>query len=59
MEVRRDRAKRTLELRQTAYIDCMLEKFGMGDCRPVATPADAGLELQGSVGATFVPTRST
>jgi hypothetical protein len=45
MEVRRDRATRTLELRQTAYIDRVLERFGMSDCVPVSTPAVEGLQL--------------
>jgi len=45
MEVRRDRAKRTLELRQTAYIDRVLERFGMANCRTAATPAEVGLQL--------------
>jgi hypothetical protein len=45
MEVRRDRARRTLEIRQTAYVDRMLERFGMGECRPVATPMEERLQL--------------
>lgn len=43
MQIIRDRKARTLEIRQTAYIDQMLEKFSMADCKPVTTPADGVL----------------
>ena len=43
MEVRRDRTRRTLELVQTTYIDMMLERFGMSQCKPVSTPAEGVL----------------
>lgn len=39
IEVRRDRANRTVELVQSAFVDQFLERFGMSDCKPVATPA--------------------
>jgi hypothetical protein len=45
MEVRRDRKKRTLEIVQTSYIKQMLERFGMADCNPVATPAEPNVHL--------------
>jgi hypothetical protein len=45
MEVRRDRARRTLEIRQTPYIDRLLRRFGMEDCSTVATPVEVGLQL--------------
>jgi transposase InsO family protein len=38
MEVRRDRGKGVLEINQTAYIDQMMQRFGMADCKPVPTP---------------------
>jgi hypothetical protein len=38
MQVHRDRAKGTLELDQTAYIDQLLQRFGMADSKPVSTP---------------------
>jgi hypothetical protein len=40
MEVHRDRARRTLEITQTAYIDQVLQRYGMADCKPVATPME-------------------
>ena len=43
MEVVRDRSKHTVELRQTAYVDRILERFGMADCSPVPTPAAEGV----------------
>jgi hypothetical protein len=43
MQVIRDRARRTLELKQTAYIDLMLARFGMQDAKYVKTPAEGEL----------------
>jgi hypothetical protein len=43
MEVRRNRAKRTIEINQTAYIDRILQRYGMMDCKPVATPGEGTL----------------
>ena len=40
MEIKRDRHLGTIEIHQTAYIDRVLERFGMADCKPVATPAE-------------------
>jgi hypothetical protein len=39
MEVVRDRAAKTIEIRQPAYVDQVLERYGMSDCKPVMTPA--------------------
>lgn len=44
MEVLRDRQLGTLELRQTAYINQLIERHGLGDCKPVRTPAEGPLE---------------
>lgn len=41
VEVIRDREKRTIELKQTAYIDKLIKSFGMEDCRSISTPMDA------------------
>ena len=43
MEVRRDRARRILHLSQGAYINTVLARFGMENCKPVATPAEGVL----------------
>ena len=34
-----------IELRQTAYIDSILERFGMRDCKTVMTPLDPSAKL--------------
>jgi hypothetical protein len=53
MEVRRDRSRRTLEIHQTAYVDRVLERFGMTDCADIATPmsGDDLPRLSGDEGA--------
>ncbi|TFY56500.1 hypothetical protein EVJ58_g7601 [Rhodofomes roseus] len=38
MELTRDRANRTLNLLQCQYIETILDRHGMADCKPVATP---------------------
>lgn len=48
MEVRREREKGTIEIRQTAYIDKLLERFGMVDCNSVKTPAEGVLVKEAS-----------
>lgn len=44
MEVSRDRAKRTIEVTQKAYVELMLKRFNMADCKPVGTPAEGYLQ---------------
>lgn len=38
MSIKRNRQDRTLEVSQGVYIERMLERYGMADCKPVATP---------------------
>ena len=38
VEIIRDRAARTLELRQTEYIDKVLKRFGFADCNGEKSP---------------------
>ena len=40
MEIKRDRSIRRIEISQAAYIKQMLERFGMGKCKAVGTPAE-------------------
>jgi hypothetical protein len=40
MAIKRNREKRIMEVSQTAYIDMMLAKFRMADCKPVLTPME-------------------
>jgi hypothetical protein len=46
MEIIRDRLNHTITISQERYIESILERHGMSDCRPVATPMVAGLKLQ-------------
>jgi hypothetical protein len=43
MEVNRDRAKRTIKITQQAYINTLLKRFGMEDCKPLGSPAEGDL----------------
>ena len=41
MTIERDRTAKTLKLGQKNYLEKILDKFGMGDCKPVKTPMDS------------------
>ena len=45
-----DREKRTLQLSQRQYIVDLLKRFGMTDCKPVATPMVPGSRLSKAMG---------
>jgi Reverse transcriptase (RNA-dependent DNA polymerase) len=45
MEVTRDRARRTISLSQRQYIEDILARHDMSNCRPVSTPISANLKL--------------
>ena len=42
MEVKRDRKNRKMTICQTSYLQEVLARFGMEDCKPVSTPMEAG-----------------
>ena len=42
MAVKRDRKKRVLTIDQNIYLQDVLKRFGMEDCKPVATPVEPG-----------------
>ena len=44
MFIKRDRKNRNLSISQPKYIEAVLEKFGMSDCKPVATPIEPGVK---------------
>ena len=46
MSVKRDRQKQTLKIDQKLYIQQVLERFGMQDCKPVSTPIESGRKFQ-------------
>ena len=45
MEIVRDRTARTITLSQQRYVESILDRHGMSDCCPVATPMVVGLKL--------------
>ena len=52
MEVIRDRDNRTLSISQSSYVQKVLYRFGMQDCKPAPTPMDTGIKLEPSKDAT-------
>ena len=42
MEVKRDRKNRRMTICQKTYLNDVLERFGMQNCKPVATPMESG-----------------
>ena len=46
MKITRDRQSRKLWLTQENYLSNMVEKFGMKDCKSVATPQETGQRLE-------------
>ena len=51
MEVVRDRAVRTLQIKRTAYVKQVLQRFGMDGCKPVSTPAESAQSKSAQHGA--------
>ena len=45
MEVSRDRKKKILTIDQKLYLNNVLKRFGMEDCKPVSTPIEPGNKL--------------
>jgi hypothetical protein len=45
VHIERNRAARTITLHQRSYIEEVLERFGMADCKPIGTPLDAKTQL--------------
>ena len=43
MEIKRDRVNKTISINQTAYIDQVIRRFGMTDCKPISTPVQGVL----------------
>ena len=42
MSIRRDRAAKELTISHKTYLESMLKRFGMYDCKPVSTPMETG-----------------
>jgi len=45
MEITRDRTARTITINQRKYINKILNRFGLENCRPMSTPMAASLKL--------------
>ena len=45
LRIRRDRNTRVIDIDQEDYIQSVLERFNMADCKPVGTPMDPGVRL--------------
>ena len=50
IQVERDRDNRQMKLHQAQYLSNLLEKFGMQDCKPAATPVDQSTKLMPNEG---------
>ena len=46
MSIKRDRESRTLTISQPNYVEKVLRKFGMENCKPVSTPLEPGRRFQ-------------
>ncbi|KAK3749555.1 hypothetical protein QZH41_007287 [Actinostola sp. cb2023] len=46
MSIKRDRASRTLTINQPGYLEKVLKRFGMENCKPVSTPLELGKKFQ-------------
>ena len=46
MTVTRNRKEKTLTIDQKSYLETVLKRFGMFDCRPVATPVESAKKFQ-------------
>ena len=45
MFIKRDRENRTISISQPNYVESILARFGMSECKPVATPLEAGVRF--------------
>ena len=45
MQITRDREKHMISLSQQKYLENILQRFGMEDCKPLATPLDSNSKL--------------
>ena len=45
VEFARDRAKKTITMSQRKYIEGVLKRFNMEDCKPIGTPLESNLKL--------------
>ncbi len=46
MSIKRDREAKVLTINQKAYLESILNRFGMSDYKPVSTPMEAGKKFE-------------
>ena len=46
MSIKRDRSNGLLNINQRAYLEAVLKRFGMDDCKPVTTPLEVGTKFE-------------
>lgn len=51
LQIDRDRSQGTMKLSQPCYINAVLKRFGMQDCKPARTPMETNLQLEKSLEA--------
>jgi transposase InsO family protein len=49
IQIVRDRARKTISINQSVYIEGILKKFGMAECKPIGTPLDANTKITSSM----------
>jgi hypothetical protein len=54
ISIERDRANRTIKVHQKAYIEGLLERYGLENCNPVSTPMQPGTTLSRNDGKPLV-----
>ncbi|KAG9767303.1 hypothetical protein KCU88_g7475, partial [Aureobasidium melanogenum] len=59
MSIQRDRQNRVLYLSQEAYIDKVIQQFGLSDCTPVSTPIETSLQAEESHEHSCPPSQRT
>jgi hypothetical protein len=45
IQITRNRQQGTIQINQTKYVDDIIERFNMTDCKPIATPMDPNVKL--------------
>ena len=46
MQIKRDRNEKVLKISQKAYLENVLKKFGMQDCKPISTPLESNARFE-------------
>ena len=52
IDIRRDRPRRTISIGQSAYVNSLLERHGMSDCKAISTPMERGFKAANATSST-------